>query len=379
VDPSLLHGEPEKTRKKKRGAPSDTGPKKGRVVAWHDDDVFVDVGGRSQGVVPRAHFPDYPNGRPPINTEVEVVIHGYDRENGLLLCGRVGHVETVDWSTVAVGKVVEARVTGIIKGGLEVVVNGIRGFLPASQLDLHRVEDLQPFLNQRFSVLVTDANPAERNLVVSRRAVLEKERKEAQERLWAELAEGQVRTGVVRNVRDFGAFVDLGGVDGLIHVSDLSWSRIEKPEQVVQPGQTVQVKILKIDPQTRKISLGLKQLQEDPWSTAPSRFPEGTVLTGKVTRLTDFGAFVEIEPGIEGLVHVSQLSHQRVRKPADVVQIGQQVQVRVLKVDPVQKRLSLSMREASAPLPQEEEPQPQGKPRKGTPPHLRKPLKGGLG
>ncbi|MCS6977631.1 MAG: S1 RNA-binding domain-containing protein [Gemmatales bacterium] len=377
MDVKTLHGEGGGKKKRKHGPP-DTGPKKARVVAWHGDDVFVDYGARTQGVVPRAHFPDFPDGRPPINTEVDVIITGYDRNNGLQLCARVGYAEAVDWSTVSKGQVVEARVTAVNKGGLEVVVNGIRGFLPASQVDLNRVEDLQAFVNQRINCIVTDVNPAERNLVVSRRALLEKERAEAKERLWAELAEGQVRTGTVRSIRDYGAFVDLGGVDGMIHVSDLSWHRVEKPEQVVQVGQTVQVKILKIDPNTRKISLGLKQLQEDPWAALESRFPPGSLVTGKVTRLVDFGAFVELEPGIEGLVHVSELSHQHVRRPADVVHAGQEVQVRVLKVDPTQKRISLSLKAATE-APPSEQPQKPPKQRKGTPPHLKKPLKGGLG
>lgn len=377
MDVKALHGEGGGKKKRKHGPP-DAGPKKARVVAWHADDVFVDVGGRTQGVVPRSQFPEFPEGRPPINTEIEVLITGFDRSNELLLCCRPGFAEVVDWSSVAKGQVVEARVTAVNKGGLEVIVNGIRGFLPASQVDLNRVEDLQQFVNQRLHCLVTDVNPAERNLVVSRRAYLEKEREEARQRLWAELAEGQVRTGVIRSIREFGAFVDLGGVDGLIHVSDLSWSRIEKPEDVVQVGQTVQVKVLKIDPNNRKISLGLKQLQADPWSTLESRLPPGSVVTGKVVRLADFGAFVEIEPGIEGLVHVTELSHERVRRPSDVVKAGQEVQVMVKKVDPAQKRISLSMK-AMTEAPPAEAPAKPAKQRKGPPEHLRKPLKGGLG
>jgi small subunit ribosomal protein S1 len=338
----------------------------------------VDVGGRTQGVVPRAQFPEFPDGRPPINTEIEVIITGFDRSNELLVCCRPGFAEVVDWSSVSKGQVVEARVTGVNKGGLEVNVNGIRGFLPASQVDLNRVEDLQQFVNQRLNCIVTDVNPLEKNLVVSRRAYLEKEREEAKQRLWAELAEGQVRTGVVRSIREFGVFVDLGGVDGLIHVSDLSWSRVEKPESVVQIGQTVQVKVLKIDPNTHKISLGLKQLQADPWSTLESRLPPGTVVTGKVIRLADFGAFVEIEPGIEGLIHVTELSHERVRRPADVVKAGQEIQVMVKKVDSAQKRIALSLK-AMTEAPSAEAPAKPAKVRKGPPKHLSKPLKGGLG
>ncbi len=377
MDVKTLHGEGGGKKKRKHGPP-DSGPRKARVVAWHADDVFVDVGGRTQGVVPRSQFPDFPEGRPPINTEIEVLITGFDRSNELLLCCRPGYAEVVDWSSVAKGQVVEARVTAINKGGLEVIVNGIRGFLPASQVDLNRVEDLNAFVNQRLQCLVTDVNPAERNLVVSRRAYLEKEREAAKQRLWAELAQGQVRSGVVRSIRDFGVFVDLGGVVGLIHVSDLSWSRVEKPEDVVQVGQTVQVKVLKIDPNSHKISLGLKQLQADPWASLETRYPPGSLVTGKVIRLADFGAFVELEPGIDGLIHISELSHQHVRRPGDVVRVGQEVQVRILKVDPAQKRISLSLK-AMTEAPPTEAPAKPAKQRKGPPEHLRKPLKGGLG
>jgi len=379
MDARALHGDADQRKRGKRPT-QDTGKKKGRVVAWHADDVFIDVGGRSQGVLPLLQFPE---GRPAVGTEVEVYITGYDRANGLLLCSREGQAENVDWSSVAEGQIVEARVTGTNKGGLEVVVNGIRGFMPISQLELFRVEDLQPYLNQRLNCLVTDVNPAERNLVVSRRALLEKEREAAREKLWAELAEGQVRTGVVRTVKDFGAFVDLGGVDGLLHISEMAWSRVDKADSVVQPGQTVQVQVLKIDPETRKISLGLKQLQESPWSRLDVRYPPGELVSGKVTKLMDFGAFVELEPGIEGLIHISELAHQHVRRPGDVVKVGQEVQVRVLKVDQNMKRISLSLKAATAApepvaTPETAPPPEPEKPRKAPPPR-RTPLKGGLG
>jgi small subunit ribosomal protein S1 len=300
------------------------------------------------------------------------------------LCSREGQAENVDWSSVAEGQIVEARVTGTNKGGLEVQVNGIRGFMPISHLELFRVEDLQPYLNQRLNCLVTDVNPAEKNLIVSRRALLEKEREASREKLWAELAEGQVRTGIVRTVKEFGAFVDLGGVDGLVHISEMAWSRVDKADSVVQPGQSVQVQVLKIDPETKKVSLGLKQLQESPWSRLDVRYPPGELVAGKVTKLMDFGAFVELEPGIEGLVHISELAHQHVRRPSDVVKVGQDVQVRVLKVDQSMKRISLSLKAASAaPEPPPEaaaaaaEPAEPEKPRKPIPPR-KTPLKGGL-
>jgi small subunit ribosomal protein S1 len=252
----------------------------------------------------------------------------------------------IDWSSVAEGQIVEGRVTDSTKGGLAIDINGIRGFMPISQIDLYRVEDLQPFVNQKMRCLVLEANPSERNLVVSRRALLEKEREENRERLWMQLDEGQVREGVVRSVRDFGAFVDLGGVDGLLHVSEMSWKRVQNAAEIVQPGQTVKVVVLKIDRETRKVGLGLKQLTDSPWDKAVANYAPNTIVRGKVTRLMEFGAFVELEPGVEGLVHISELATQRVRRVSDVVQAGQEVDVAILRVDGPQRKISLSIKAA---------------------------------
>jgi small subunit ribosomal protein S1 len=376
-----LYGEPGKQR---RPAPDAAQPgggagrKKGKVFRVHGPDVFVDLpGGRSQGVLPITQFPEGP---PAVGTEVEVHIEGYDNANGLLLLSRQGAAVEADWSSVAAGMIVEARVTGTNKGGLSVDVNGIRGFMPISQIDLYRVENAEEYVNQRLRCLVTEVNPDERNLVVSRRALLEKEREENREKLWQELAEGQVRTGIVRSVRDFGAFVDLGGVDGLLHVSEMSWTRVQDPNSVVQPGQSLKVIVLKIDRERRKVSLGLKQLTASPWDNAVANYPPNAVVQGKVTRLMDFGAFVELEPGIEGLIHISELANQRVRRVADVVQPGQEVKVMVLRVDPGQRRISLSLKaalpkEAEAPAEEEEE-----EPVEVKPPRPRTtPLRGGIG
>jgi small subunit ribosomal protein S1 len=318
------------------------GHKKGKVLKVHGPDVFVDIpGGRSQGVLPLAQFSEGP---PAIGTEMEITIEGYDQANGLLLLSRKGAAQEADWSTVAQGMIVEARVTGTNKGGLSVDVNGIRGFMPISQIDLYRVENTEQFVNQRLRSLVTEVKPDERNLIVSRRALLEKEREENREKLWQELAEGQVREGVVRSVREFGAFIDLGGADGLLHISEMSWTRVQDPNSVVQPGQRIKVILLKVDRDKRKISLGLKQLQASPWEQADANYPLNSVVKGKVTRITDFGAFVELEPGVEGLIHISELAHQRVRRVIDIVQTGQEVEVMVLRVDPTQRKISLSLK-----------------------------------
>jgi len=359
-------------------APGEAGPKKGRVISVHGPDVFVEVpGGRSQGLLSMMQFPDGP---PAPGTEVDVQIEGYDPANGLLILTRRGAAVTADWSSVAAGQTVEARVTATNKGGLEVDVNGIRGFMPISQIDLYRVENTEQYVNQRLLCLVTEVNPAEHNLVVSRRDLLDKEREEKREQLWAVLAEGQVCDGIVRSVRDFGAFVDIGGADGLLHVSEMSWTRVQDPTSVVQPGQALKVVVLRVDREKRKISLGLKQLLASPWDNIEEKYPGGKIVAGKVTRLAEFGAFVELEPGIEGLIHISELAPGRVRRVNDVVQLEQNVQVMILRVDQEQQRISLSLKGAlSAEEPEEageeavsEEPPPPPRPRST-------PLRGGLG
>jgi small subunit ribosomal protein S1 len=357
---------------------AEPGRKKGKVIRVHGPDVFVQVpGGRSEGVLPMAQFPEGP---PAPGTELDITIEGYDRDNGLLLLSRKGAAMVADWSSVAEGMIVEARVTETNKGGLAVDVNGIRGFMPISQIDLYRVENTDQFVNQRLLCMVVEVNPEERNLVVSRRALLEKEREENRERLWNELAEGQMREGIVRSVQSFGAFVDLGGVDGLVHVSEMAWTRVKDPSQVVQPGQKIKVVVLKIDRERRKVGLGLKQLLPSPWDSVEENYRPGTVVKGKVTRLMDFGAFVELEPAIEGLVHVSELAPQRVRRVSDVVKPDQEVQVMVLNVDKEQRRISLSLKQA---LPQEPAAEETAAEEEEVPVKPRKPrtfpLRGGIG
>jgi ribosomal protein S1 len=347
-DKDLLAAESSHAVRQEAGAAPDHGRKKGMVLSVHGQDVFIEVpGGRSQGVLPVLQFPEGP---PAPGTVVEVSIEGYDRANGLLLLTRLGAAVVADWSSVAEGMTVEARVVETNKGGLAVDINGIRGFMPISQIDLYRVENAEQFVNQRLLCLVTEVNPEERNLVVSRRALLEKQREEQREKLWSELAEGQVRQGIVRSVRDFGAFVDLGGVDGLLHVSEMSWKRVQDPNQIVQPGQAVKVVVLKIDRETRKVGLGLKQLEASPWDNIKDKYAMGQTVEGKVTRTMDFGAFVELEPGVEGLIHISELSRGRTWRVSDVVKPDQTVVVKVLSVDPEQRRISLSLKAA---LPEE--------------------------
>lgn len=359
------------------------GPLKGKVYRVHGQDVFVDVpGGRAQGVLPLMQFPEGP---PQPGTEIEVHIDGFDRANGLILLSRKGAAVEADWSSVSRGMIVEARVTETNKGGLTVDVNGIRGFMPVSQIDLYRVENPEQFVNQKLRCMVAEVDPEMRNLVLSRRDLLEKEREEQREILWQQLHEGQVFTGIVRKVLDFGAFVDLGGVDGLLHVSELSWTRVKDARDVLQPGESVKVVVQKLDRERRKVSLGHKELLASPWDDVEARYPAGTKISGTVTRTEEYGAFVELEPAIEGLIHISELAPQRVRRVTDIVHVGQPVEVVVLSVDVPQRRISLSLKQALPEEPAEEPtegqttPEPEEEaPRK--PPRPRTtPLRGGIG
>jgi ribosomal protein S1 len=351
-----LYGEPaQQARRGKATEPA--GPKMGKVFRIHGQDVFIDLpGGRTQGVLPMLQFPEGP---PALGTEIEITIEGFDSANGVMLLSRKGAAVEADWSSVAAGMTVEARVLETNKGGLAVDVNGIRGFMPISQIDLYRVENAEQFVNQRLLCIVTEVDPVERNLVVSRRALLEKQREEMRDKLWNELAEGQIREGVVRSVKDFGAFVDLGGVDGLLHVSEMSWQRVQDAATLVHPGDSIKVVVLKIDHERRKVGLGLKQLTASPWDNIGEKYHPGDLINGKVSRVMDFGAFVELEPAIEGLIHISELALQRVFRVGDIVKPGQEVQVKVLSVDPAQRRISLSLKAAQVkePEPVEEEPE----------------------
>ena len=348
----------------------------GRVVSVHQDNVFLDLGGRNQGVLPLKQF-DEP---PALETEVEVIVSRFDPEEGLYELTRPGAaVDVGDWSQVSEGMVVEAVVTGHNKGGLECEVSSLRGFIPASQVSQYRVDNLEECLGQRLVCVITECNPERRNLVLSRRAVMEREAAEAKEKLMAELAPGQIREGTVRNLRDFGAFVDLGGVDGLLHVSQLGWARVRHPSELLEVGQAVKVKILKIDPDTGRISLGMRDLFENPWNKAAHKYPVRSTVRGRVSKIAEFGAFVELEPGIEGLVHISELSHRRVWRATDVVQEGAEVEAQVLSVDVENQRISLSMKALEArPTPTKvEEPEEDEPVETSAPKKPQGPLRGG--
>ncbi|MBI3838890.1 MAG: S1 RNA-binding domain-containing protein [Planctomycetia bacterium] len=352
---------------------------KGKVISIHRDNVFVEIGGRQQGLLPLKNFETPPEP----GAVLDVMVSRFNPAEGfyeLVLPGAA--VDIGDWSEVAEGMVVEARVTGHNKGGLECEVNRLRGFIPAGQVSIYRVEDLAQFVDQKFACVIIEANPEKRNLVLSRRAMLEREKAEAKEALMAELEVGQVREGTVRSLQSFGAFVDLGGVDGLIHISQLSWDRIKHASEALEVGQKVKVKIQKIDPQTGKIGLAFRDLSESPWANAARDFPSRSRVKGTVSRLMEFGAFVRLAPGVEGLIHISELSHKRVFRVSDVLAEGQEVEVMVLSVDAEQQRISLSLKALetkSAPAEKPEE-EPAESAAAAEPPKKRKePLKGGIG
>lgn len=320
-----------------------SGLRKGRVVAVQGDDIFVDVGGRSEGLLPATQFKD-DEPLPNEGDEIEVVIEGYN--DGVLRLSREGAIQAVTWDSLEKGQVVEARVTGHNKGGLEVTFGGIRAFMPISQVDLMRVEDLTPYVGEKFPCVVTDIDYSQQNVIVSRKDWLKREAKKHAESLWETIHEGMIVPGKVRSLMPYGAFVDIGGTDGLLHVKDMAHGRVEKPDDIVHVGQEIEVRVLSFDRESRKIGLGLKQTQPDPWEGAEGKWPVASSVTGCITRLADFGAFIEIEPGVEGLIPVSEMAFRRIGHPREIVKVGDVVRVNVLSVDSQAKRIGLSLKQA---------------------------------
>jgi small subunit ribosomal protein S1 len=355
---------------------------RGQVVELHGDNVFFSLGGKNQGVASLRQFAEPPQ----VGDVIDVTVTGFNPEDNLHdLSIPGGAIVVGDWSDIAEGSLVEARVTAANTGGLECQVNDIRAFIPASQVGLYRVENLAEFVGQKLVCVVTESNERRGNLVLSRRAVLEREKEESKKKTLAELEVGTMREGVIRKIHDFGAFVDLGGIDGLIHVSQLAWDRVKHPSDVVQEGQKVRVRIEKIDPESGKISLSLKNPEEHPWTGIEQRFPVGSTATGIVSRTAQFGAFVKLAPGVEGLIHISELAHHKVYKVENVVKEGQEVEVKIVSVDPEAQRMGLSLKALlAAPVKAEKkkeegEAEPEEPPRPLAVPKRPGPLKGGVG
>ena len=324
---------------------------KGTVIAIENDMALIDVGLKSEGRVALKEFAS--PGQPAelkAGDEVEVYVERMEDRNGEAVLSRDKARREDAWTQLEKAFNDQTRVTGTIfgkvKGGFTVDLSGAVAFLPGSQVDIRPVRDISPLLGtpQPFQILKMDRNRG--NIVVSRRAVLEESRAEARSELVAGLKEGQVLEGVVKNITDYGAFVDLGGVDGLLHVTDIAWRRINHPTEALQIGQTVKVQVIRFNPETQRISLGMKQLEADPWEGVEAKYPVGTKFKGRVTNITDYGAFVELEPGIEGLVHVSEMSWTKKNvHPGKIVSTSQEVEVMVLDVDPQKRRISLGLKQ----------------------------------
>ncbi|QDU82757.1 30S ribosomal protein S1 [Polystyrenella longa] len=349
---------------------------KGKVDSINGDDVFIELGLRSSGVLSLRQFP---KGPPEVGSEISVRVAKVDPNEGLIHLNLSGGRQKVggDWSAVDVGQVVDAMVTKTVKGGLEVSVSNLRAFMPAGQVDIGFISDLEPFVGQKVTAVVLEVNPKKRNLVVSRRQYLQAQREEEQGEIWGTLAVGQQHQGKVKTIKNYGAFVDLGSIDGFLHVGEISWMRINHPSDVLKEGQEVEVQIISIDEEKKRIGLGMKQLVQNPWTTAETKYEKGNSVSGKVTRTTDFGAFVELEQGVEGLIHISELDHKRVNKVTDVLKEGQQVDVQILEVDQKKHRIGLSLKALIA-KPESAKDEPE----EDVTPYVRKrkePLQGGTG
>ena len=326
----------------------------GTVVKINPDEVMVDVGGKSEGVIPlkELSFQKDPDVEDivKVGDEIQVMVIKMENNEGHMVLSkkRADQEKAMDelQQKFENGEVIEAKVVSDVKGGVIVDI-GARGFVPASHLDTKYVDDIKSFVGNtyRFKIIEFDPNPENRKIILSRRAVLEEEEKAAREQFWANIEEGQVLKGRVQRIANFGAFVDLGGVDGLLHISEMGWGRVKQPTDVVNVGDEIEVYVLSADREKGKISLSLKKLIANPWDNVAEKYPVGAVLTGKVVRIAPFGAFVALEDGVDGLVHISQIAWEHVDKVEDALSIGQEVQVKVLDVDEDRKRISLSIKD----------------------------------
>jgi len=343
----------------------------GKVVRVDKDEILVDIGYKSEGVIPVNELSIRKN----VNTSDEValgeeidalVMQKEDADGRLILSKKRARFEKA-WKRIEEafesGTPVQGTVIEVVKGGL-ILDLGVRGFLPASLVDIRRVQDLSEYVGQQLNCRVIEMNRNRNNVVLSRRAVLEEERKEVRQQIIDELNVGNIVEGTISNIVDFGAFVDLDGIDGLIHISELSWTHINHPSEVLQVNQKVKVKVLDIDRDRQRISLGLKQTQEDPWQKIVAQHSVGDIVDGRVTKIVAFGAFVEIYEGIEGLVHISELANRHVERPDEIVAVNQKVQVKIIEVDSERRRLSLSIKRVDGenvrPVSPDEPPQAEG-------------------
>jgi len=339
----------------KTGGPIEEGKVvSGTVIQLTKDYAVIDIGYKSEGQVAMSEFVAAPGGEPAVKVgdKVEVLVESRENDTGMVVLSKEKADKMRIWDEISAAcerdELVEGVIVGRVKGGLSVDI-GVKAFLPGSQVDIRPVRNLDKMIGEKFKFKVIKFNKKRGNIVLSRRVLLEKEREELKKETLKNLKEGAILKGVVKNLTDYGAFIDLGGIDGLLHVTDMSWGRIGHPSEMFEVGQEVRVVVLKFDPASERVSLGLKQIQEDPWHRADEKYPVGTRVKGKVVSLTDYGAFIELEQGVEGLVHVSEMSWtKRVKHPSKLVEVGQQVEAVVLDIDPKAKRISLGMKQIEA-------------------------------
>ena len=321
---------------------------KAPISKIHEDNVFVKLEGQLEGVATLHHFKQAPKE----GDLVELIVRSRNSEDGLYELAVPGAaIGASDWEDLNEGDVVEATITGTNTGGLEASIGALRGFIPASQVSRFRVEDFSPYIGKKLTCVAVEVKPEKRRLVLSHRAILDRENEEKRVELLKELEAGQIREGVVTKLMDFGAFCDLGGIEGLIHISKLSWSRIKHPSEAVKEGEGVRVKVESIDTETNRISLSLRDTTDHPWKSVSDDYSVDDIVTGKVTRIADFGAFVQLMPGVEGLVHISELSYKRVAKVSNVISEGQDLEVKILSVDKEAQKISLSHKACLTPPP----------------------------
>jgi small subunit ribosomal protein S1 len=323
---------------------------RGRVLAVDEDNVTIDVGFKSEGLVPSWEFMD-DDGTVLVQPgdDVDVLIEDAEDQHGRIVLSKEKADRLLVWDEISraykADEPVEGTVISRVKGGLAVDI-GVKAFLPGSQVDLRPVRNLESVVNQKLKFKIIKFNKRRGNIVLSRRALLETERKKLRAATLETLAPGQIVDGVIKNLTDYGAFIDLGGIDGLLHVTDMSWGRVNHPSELFQVGDEIKVKVLKFDPESERVSLGLKQIQPDPWIDASMRFPIGKRVHGKVVSLAEYGAFIELEPGIEGLIHVSEMSWtKRVKHPSKMVSVGDDVESVILDVDERERKISLGMKQ----------------------------------
>lgn len=329
----------------------------GVVVKLEHDEVLVDIGFKSEGVIPSRELSIRKDADPSevvsLGDKIEaLVLQKEDKDGRLILSKKRAEYERA-WKSVEekfkAGEVVTGEVIEVVKGGLILDI-GLRGFLPASLVDLRRVRDLDAYLGTEIEARVIEMDRNRNNVVLSRRVLLEEGRKNERAEILSKLSKGMRLKGVVSSIVDFGAFVDLGGIDGLVHISELSWSHVTHPSEVVSVGDEVEVEVLDVDLQRERISLGLKQTTEDPWMQRVAGFPVGSILDGKVTKVVPFGAFVDLGNGVEGLVHISEMAMRHIETPAQVVKVGDEIKVKVMEINPERRRISLSMKAAAQEL-----------------------------